>query len=85
MIQKMPEGVDSKFRMVLLLARRAEQLLRGARPKMETDKPLKPTRLAAKEFEENLVQWGRGPEGGVLETGVEEAPAEEVLDEETVG
>jgi len=85
MIQKMPEGVDSKFRMVLLLARRAEQLLRGARPKLETDKPLKPTRLAAREFEEGRVQWGHGPEGGVLETGAEEEPAEEVLDEETVG
>ena len=39
MIQKMPEGVDSKFRLVLLVARRAEQLMRGARPKLETDRP----------------------------------------------
>ena len=30
MIQTMPEGVDSKFRLVLLIARRAEQLMRGA-------------------------------------------------------
>ena len=54
MIQSIPEGVDSKFRLVLLIARRAEQLMRGARPKLETDRPLKPTRLAAAEF-------GRGP------------------------
>jgi DNA-directed RNA polymerase omega subunit len=68
MIQKMPEGVDSKFRLVLLVARRAEQLMRGARPKLETDRPLKPTRLAAAEFEENRVRWDYGEEGGVLET-----------------
>ena len=55
MIQSIPEGVDSKFRLVLLIARRAEQLMRGARPKLETDRPLKPTRLAATEFEENQV------------------------------
>ena len=63
----MPEGVDSKFRLVLLIARRAEQLMRGARPKLETDRPLKPTRLAAAEFEENQIRWDYGEEGGVLE------------------
>ncbi len=68
MIQKMPEGVDSKFRLVLLVARRAEQLMRGARPRLQTDRPLKPTRLAAAEFEENRVRWDYGEEGGVLET-----------------
>ncbi len=77
MIQKMPEGVDSKFRLVLLVARRAEQLMRGARPKLETDRPLKPTKLAAQEFEENRVRWDYGEEGGVLELpgedGAEEA------------
>ena len=67
MIQKMPEGVDSKFRLVLLVARRAEQLMRGARPKLETDRPVKPTRLAALEFEDNRVRWDYGEEGGVLE------------------
>ena len=75
MIQSMPEGVDSKFRLVLLIARRAEQLMRGARPKLETDRPLKPTRLAAAEFEDNQVRWGLGAEGGVLE-----APGEETTD-----
>jgi DNA-directed RNA polymerase omega subunit len=77
MIQSMPEGVDSKFRLVLLIARRAEQLMRGARPKLETDRPLKPTRLAAAEFEENQIRWGIGAEGGVLE-----APDEEVAEED---
>ncbi len=68
MIQNVPEGVDSKFRLVLLLARRAEQLIRGARPKLETDRPMKPTRLAAAEFEANQIRWGLGAEGGVLDT-----------------
>lgn len=81
MIQKMPEGVDSKFRMALLLARRAEQLMRGSRPKIETDRPTKPTTLAAREFEDNLVRWDFGPEGGSLpsegETAEEPAAFEE--------
>jgi DNA-directed RNA polymerase omega subunit len=79
MIQKMPEGVDSKFRLVLLVARRAEQLIRGARPRLEADRPLKPTRLAAAEFEQSRIRWDYGEEGGVLE-----APSEEgVFEEET--
>jgi DNA-directed RNA polymerase omega subunit len=82
MIQSIPEGVDSKFRLVLLIARRAEQLMRGARPKLETDRPLKPTRLAAAEFEENQVRWGYGAEGGVLEAGSDETQEQEELVEE---
>jgi DNA-directed RNA polymerase omega subunit len=76
MIQKMPEGVDSKFRLVLLIARRAEQLMRGARPKLETDRPVKPARLAAAEFEHDQIRWGLGQEGGVLEEPAEELDAE---------
>lgn len=82
MIQSMPEGVDSKFRLVLLVARRAEQLMRGARPKLETDRPLKPTRLAAAEFDENQVRWGLGAENGVLEAPGEESESEELIGEE---
>jgi len=76
MIQRMPEGVDSKFRLALLVARRAEQLMRGARPKIETDRPVKPTRLAAQEFDQSLIRWDYGPEGGVLEDGTTEPAAE---------
>ena len=82
MIQKMPDGVDSKFRLALLVARRAEQLMRGARPKIETDRPVKPTRLAAQEFDQNLVRWDYGPEGGVLEEGTGETAVEEAIAEE---
>jgi DNA-directed RNA polymerase omega subunit len=77
MIQSMPNGVDSKFRLVLLIARRAEQLMRGARPKVESDRPLKPTRLASAEFEHDQIQWGYGAEGGVLEAATDEQPETE--------
>jgi DNA-directed RNA polymerase omega subunit len=84
MIQKMPEGVDSKFRLVLLVARRAEQLMRGARPKLEIDRPQKPTKLAAQEFEAGQVRWDYGEEGGVLEpvSETECEDAAEVAEEE---
>ncbi len=83
MIQKIPDGVDSKFRLVLLVARRAEQLMRGARPKLEAERPLKPTRLAAMEFEENRVRWDYGEEGGVLEpAGEAEASEGSAVEEE---
>ena len=83
MIQKMPEGVDSKFRLVLLVARRAEQLMRGARPRLETDRPVKSVRLAAEEFEQGRIRWDYGPEGGVLEEATAETAEEEVAEAET--
>jgi DNA-directed RNA polymerase omega subunit len=82
MIQKMPEGVDSKFRLVLLIARRAEQLMRGARPKLETDRPVKPIRLGAEEFAQDRIRWDYGPEGGVLDDAAAEAAEEELVEEE---
>jgi DNA-directed RNA polymerase omega subunit len=82
MIQNIPDGVDSKFRLVLLIARRAEQLMRGARPKIEADRPMKPTRLAAEEFEDNRVRWDYGAEGGVLEEAAEAAEETETAEEE---
>jgi RNA polymerase Rpb6. len=63
--------------MVVLLARRAEQLMRGARPKAEIDSA-KPTRMAAQEFSENLIRWDFGPEGGFLPSDDEEAAETEL-------
>ncbi|HEX4438774.1 MAG TPA: DNA-directed RNA polymerase subunit omega [Thermoanaerobaculia bacterium] len=80
MIQSMPNGVDSKFRLVLLIARRAEQLMRGARPKVESDRPLKPTRLASAEFEHDQIQWGYGAEGGVLDPAADEQAESEEME-----
>ncbi len=54
------EQMDSKFRYVLVVAERAEQLLRGARSKIDLGEA-KPTRVAQVEVDEELVDWGYGP------------------------
>lgn len=79
-MDRMPERIDSKFRFVLLAAERAEQMLRGARPKLEIpDK--KATRIAMHEIANDLVEWdfGPAPEPVVEEADadVEEEPIEE--------
>lgn len=65
------ENMDSKFRYVLVVAERAEQLLRGARAKVDVGQS-KPTRVAQEEIDRRLVDWDYGP------APVEEA--EELLD-----
>lgn len=52
--------IDSKFRRVLVAAHRAEQIMKGARPKVEAAKR-KPTRVAMEEVDRSLVDWGYGP------------------------
>lgn len=59
-MDRIPEKIDSKFRFVLLAAERAEQMLRGARPKIEMG-DLKPTRIAMTEISNDLVEWDYGP------------------------
>ena len=54
------EQYDSKFRFVLLASNRAEQLVRGARPKLEGASK-KPTRVAREELKGGLVPWAYGP------------------------
>lgn len=61
----MPESnanrpIDSKFRFVLIAANRAEQLMRGARPKAD-GAGRKPTVAAMREVERDLVEWAYGP------------------------
>jgi len=65
--------MDSKFRRVLVAANRAEQLMRGARPKVEAGKR-KPTRVALEEVDHKLIEWGYGPPPQHAEA---EAPAAE--------
>ncbi len=48
--------IESKFRLVHIAARRAEQLIQGARPKL-TSRHAKPTRVALDEVDANLVRW----------------------------
>ena len=59
-MEGLPEGVDSKFRYVLLVAKRAEQLVQGAAPKSKS-KHAKPTRMAMEEIEKNQVKWQLTP------------------------
>lgn len=74
----MPQ-IDSKFRRVLVASSRAEQLMRGARPKIESGK-MKPTRVAMEELSGDLVEWSyEAPPAPVeeeAEAKAEEQPAE---------
>ena len=77
---KIPEKLDSKFRFVLVAAERAEQLMQGARARLESTTGKKPTRIAQEEIRRELVTWDyvtETEEGLELE---EEAP---VVEEET--
>lgn len=65
---QLPPNVESKFRLVHLVARRAEQLVQGARPKLET-KHAKVTRVALEEVHQDLIKWQLAPiEAPVVET-----------------
>ncbi|HVR97833.1 MAG TPA: DNA-directed RNA polymerase subunit omega, partial [Thermoanaerobaculia bacterium] len=60
-------------------ANRAEQLMRGARPKIDSTKR-KPTSLAMDEVASNVVEWGYGPPPAkeTPQPEAEEQPAAEV-------
>ena len=60
-MRQIPEKIDSKFRFVLLAARRAEQIMRGAQPKVSTSVG-KATHIAVNEVFEEAVGWDYGPE-----------------------
>jgi DNA-directed RNA polymerase subunit K/omega len=66
-MEGLPEGVDSRFRYVLLVSKRAEQLIQGSQPKLKS-RHAKPTRVAMDEVAANSLKW-------LLEPPVEEAPA----------
>lgn len=59
-MEGLPEGIESRFRYVLLVAKRAEQLIQGAQPKMRP-RHFKPTRIAMEEVERNAVKWQMTP------------------------
>ena len=76
-MDRIPERIDSTFRFVLIAARRAEQLLRGARPKIEQAAHDRPTRIALREIREDLVEWEYGPPPMPEPESLEEEVAEE--------
>jgi DNA-directed RNA polymerase omega subunit len=55
--------IDSKFRLVLIAAQRAEQLILGAAPKMKSPHN-KPTYAALQEVKSNLIQVDFTPSQG---------------------
>lgn len=59
-MERLPQGVDSRFRYVLLVSKRAEQLIQGARPKIKS-KYAKPTRIAMDEVNQEQVNWQLAP------------------------
>jgi DNA-directed RNA polymerase omega subunit len=59
-LDELPRGVDSRFRYVLLVSKRAEQLIQGAQPKMKS-KHFKPTRIAMEEIDRDQVKWQLSP------------------------
>ncbi len=59
-------GIDSKYRMIILAAQRSKQLQRGALSRTSLDvRSNKPTRVALKELEEDVVRYR------ILEPGTE--------------
>lgn len=59
-MEGLPEGVDSRFRYVLLVSKRAEQLIQGAQPKLKS-RFAKPTRIAMDEVNHEQVPWQLAP------------------------
>ena len=55
-MEELPEGIDSKFRYVLLVSKRAEQLIQGAQARTRS-RHAKPTRIAMEEVERNVIKW----------------------------
>lgn len=59
-MEGMPEGIDSKFRYVLLVSKRAEQLIQGAQARIKS-RHAKPTRVAMEEVEKDVIKWQLTP------------------------
>ena len=50
--------IDSKYRLIILAAKRSKQLQRGARPRIDIDPTKhKPTRIALEEVVQGTVQF----------------------------
>jgi len=56
--QAPPPEIDSKYRLIILAAKRSKQLQRGARPRIEIDAlKHKPTRIALEEVIQGRVKF----------------------------
>jgi len=59
-MDRMPEKIDCKFRFVLLAAERAQQIMKGGRPKLDLGE-MKYTRTGMEEILNDVVEWDYGP------------------------
>jgi len=58
-------GIDSKYRLIILAAKRSKQLQRGAQPRIEIDpQKHKPTRIALEEVMRGRVHFDIKQEDG---------------------
>lgn len=55
-MQKIPEGIGSKYRFIIIAAERAKQLQNNAKPKLKT-KSTKPSYIAMREVEQGLIKF----------------------------
>ena len=71
---EMNDQVDSKFRFILLAAKRARQLQTGAKPLIHTSSR-KPTRIAQEELTSGVLKWELLDTALSQQSVPEEAPA----------
>jgi DNA-directed RNA polymerase omega subunit len=63
--QNPPPEIDSKYRLIILAAKRSKQLQRGARPRIEIDPTKhKPTRIALEEVIQGTIRFHIKTEDG---------------------
>lgn len=61
--QAPPPEIDSKYRLIILAAKRSKQLQRGARPRIEIDPTKhKPTRIALEEVIQGKIHFHTKPD-----------------------
>jgi DNA-directed RNA polymerase omega subunit len=58
-VTKLPENIDSKFRLITITAMRAKQLQRGARPRVDSEST-KPTAIARQEVMAGSIDFQVG-------------------------
>lgn len=63
-------NIDSKYRFIILAAKRAKQLLKGAKPKIQ-GKSRNPIRIAQAEVRKGLIEYE------IIPTGMDEVPERE--------
>lgn len=62
--QAPPPEIDSKYRLIILAAKRSKQLQRGARPRIEIDAlKHKPTRIALEEVIQGKIHFHTNIDG----------------------